>query len=284
MPLPPTTSHCFPGADSYFLGTFEFFSPFPSQFVISLTIISSLSTHLLILAASSFLSAAFGAEAGPAPPPAAPTSATPAPCPPASRPAPPSPASPRHPGPWPGERCRVPGLPGTGSRGVPAALPAGTVPCLPAGRARRLYLRPDPAVARWLIEACGCPFRLLGSLAGPSPPCLRCSLGLFGLCLNPACRLRLPAPLPALTSGALHRANRFATKHLPSGKKMMGHIPLPCQHPACIPTPCPHPYTLPASPHPARIPASIPASLEKTRRASPSADLQDLNHIFDARL
>lgn len=68
LPVPLTSSLCFPGSSSYFLGTFWFFSPIPSPFVISSTIISSLSTHLLILAASSFLSAAFGAESCPAPP------------------------------------------------------------------------------------------------------------------------------------------------------------------------------------------------------------------------
>lgn len=37
MPLPPTISFSFPGAGSYFLGTFYFFSPLPSRAVISLT-------------------------------------------------------------------------------------------------------------------------------------------------------------------------------------------------------------------------------------------------------
>lgn len=90
--------------------------------------------------------------------------------------------------------------------GCQARLPTGTVPRLPAGRVRRLYLRQDPAIAPWLIEACGCSFRLLGSPAGSSPPS---SLGLPGLCLNPACRLRLPALLPA--SPSLHRCLERST-------------------------------------------------------------------------
>lgn len=76
LPLLPRAQFLFP------TGTFWFFPPFPSPFLISLTIISSLSTHLLILAASSFLSAAFGADPAPLPlqqPPHSP--ATPFPCP-----------------------------------------------------------------------------------------------------------------------------------------------------------------------------------------------------------
>lgn len=99
------------GTSSRFLGTFWFLSPFPSPFLISLAIISSLSTHLLILAASSFLSAVFGAESVPAPlwqPPARPH----------------HPLNPQHPLQSPSGAGRA--MPGAGCQDV---LPMGTVPC-----------------------------------------------------------------------------------------------------------------------------------------------------------